>query len=170
MGRDVSIAASHKSLEERLSCALRMKEQFGLELPMSVDTMADTFLDSYAAWPERFYIFHGGIVAYIAQPKHAAYCPAELRLWLSMYVREQQEKKKGPATAKASKSAGRRSVAPDMEMVFGEAAENMHDLISEYQQYIDRTSMLSEFDSDDSEFNRSDEESEEDSPAPPNGD
>lgn len=161
LGREVSIAASHRRLEDRLACAQRLRT-LGLELPMCVDGMDDAFLEAYAAWPERFYVFHEGVVAYVAQPKRAAYCPAELRLWLSLHLRQEKEAQQANAgqgaKARRPQTQGqRRKQAPlpaDMEMLFVEAESSLHDLAMEYQQYQDQTAMLSEFDSESTDEER----------------
>lgn len=118
-----------------------------MELPLVTDDMSDKFVETYAAWPERFYIFHEGLLAYIAQPKRAAYCPAELRLWLAIYQRQEQAAlQETQKKAAAAKQKGATSKFGGMDvMEFAEAEENMHDIVNEYQQYADQTSMLSEF-------------------------
>jgi len=85
LGDSVSVVASHQSLEDRLACARKLVE-LGLELPLVVDTMADSFCGQYASWPERFYIIYQGRLAFVAQPKFAAYRPIELRMWIEAYL------------------------------------------------------------------------------------
>eukprot|EP00927_Polykrikos_kofoidii_P054197 TRINITY_DN48653_c0_g1_i1.p2 TRINITY_DN48653_c0_g1~~TRINITY_DN48653_c0_g1_i1.p2 ORF type:complete len:168 (-),score=35.64 TRINITY_DN48653_c0_g1_i1:361-864(-) len=166
MGQLVSINATPKTLEDRLECARGLR-RLGLELPLVVDGMSDTFAEVYAAWPERFYIFSAGLIAYVAQPRRAAYCPAELRVWLSIFLRQEQEEQKKAkgrggrggkqrASAKASTTRGKMLDLED----FGEAEAALHDLVSEYQQYNDATTMLSEFDESGEEEDAEEDEEE----------
>lgn len=150
MGREVSILASTKTMEERLAAARTMKS-LGLMVPIWADTMDNVFMNTYAAWPERFYIFYNNVIAYIAQPQRAAYCPAELRLWLSMHLQQKQKEQK--TSAPKGGRQPRRGGFMD-EMAFCEAESNIHDLISECQQYQDQTTMLSEFDEEGEEEDR----------------
>lgn len=150
LGSEVSVVPSHKSLGERVACARRLR-QAGVRMPIGVDDMSDGFLHAYAAWPERFYVIHEGVMAYIAQPKHAAYCPAELRLWLSLHIQQSREEAKAKAPAAQRGRSRQRRAAPGMEMeqIMMEAESSIHDLVNEYDQYLAQTTMLSEFEESD---------------------
>lgn len=147
LGREVSIVASHKCLQDRLAAARRLKA-FGLEMPTYVDSMENAFMNIYAAWPERYYIFHKNLMAYIAQPKRAAYCPAEIRLWLSIYQQFGMDKKL------SSRKQPEKAPRPlfNCEQDFIEAEAGIMDLYSEYAIYQDQTSMLDEFYETDSDM------------------
>jgi hypothetical protein len=43
----------HKSQEDRLAAARRLKEETGIALPVFVDRMDNNFNLKFATWPER---------------------------------------------------------------------------------------------------------------------
>lgn len=56
------------SAAERCSIARAFAKQYELRMPMLVDTIDNSFNQTFAAWPIRFFIIHEGRMAYIAQP------------------------------------------------------------------------------------------------------
>jgi len=69
LGKHVSIT-NHKSIEERMSAAKRMVEEFGCKIPILLDTMSDEFDKQYAVWPERYYCVKDGKMLMIGNPTH----------------------------------------------------------------------------------------------------
>jgi len=59
----------HKSLEARIDAARQFVEDYRFPVPMVVDRMDNQFDNTFASWPVRFYILHGGKVYYKAMPK-----------------------------------------------------------------------------------------------------
>jgi hypothetical protein len=49
----------HKTMEERLTAAKKLVEEFGSTIPVLVDSMANEFNTKYSVWPERFFIVGG---------------------------------------------------------------------------------------------------------------
>jgi len=45
------------TIDERLAIATEFLEVTGINMPMIVDSMQNSFLERFAAWPERFYVF-----------------------------------------------------------------------------------------------------------------
>jgi len=84
VGNNISRCNQPRTIAERLSLANGFVKDFDLKLPMVVDTMANSFQTTYAAWPFRFFVVHNGKLALIAQP-HADthyYQLDDLRAWL----------------------------------------------------------------------------------------
>eukprot|EP00029_Vermamoeba_vermiformis_P006920 TRINITY_DN2848_c0_g1_i1.p2 TRINITY_DN2848_c0_g1~~TRINITY_DN2848_c0_g1_i1.p2 ORF type:complete len:130 (-),score=35.71 TRINITY_DN2848_c0_g1_i1:38-427(-) len=46
----------HKTIEERLTAANMLVNEFGSTIPVLVDSMANEFNTKYSVWPERFFI------------------------------------------------------------------------------------------------------------------
>lgn len=57
-----------KEMETRLEIANTFVKDFKVETPMLVDTMDNQFDNSFAAWPERFYIVHNDRVVFVGYP------------------------------------------------------------------------------------------------------
>jgi hypothetical protein len=87
MGAAVSVVNQPTTTTQRIKNATRLRDEFGLALPMFVDPIegSNGFDRAYAAWPERYYIILDGKVAFIAQPKGAAFVPMEVPMWLEMF-------------------------------------------------------------------------------------
>lgn len=113
--------------------------------------MSNQFCQTYAAWPERFYVAYDERMAFIAQPKRAAYHPAELRLWLQMFIALRVEEEAEADAVRGVGDAPRSDISVGAKfggMDIGEFAEAecaINDLVSEYQQYQDCTAMESEY-------------------------
>jgi len=74
-----------KTLQQRLDIAGRFIEKHEYKIHMVVDTMTNSFQQTFAAWPFRFFVIHNRQVALKAQPhEHTyAYNLADLRKWLT---------------------------------------------------------------------------------------
>ena len=59
-----------KTLDARIEEAVEFVDQFDLDWPLLVDDpeTGDLFMNSYAAWPTRFFLVRGNKVVYVAQP------------------------------------------------------------------------------------------------------
>lgn len=76
------------SNSERCQAARNFVKDFDFQVPMLVDTIDNEFDRSYAPWPLRFYVFHGGKVEYIAEPRDGRFDVAELREALLSSLRD----------------------------------------------------------------------------------
>jgi len=52
----------HKTIEERVAAAKSFISKLGFKIPVHVDTMDNSFDNSYYAWPDRYYIVQNGIL------------------------------------------------------------------------------------------------------------
>jgi len=68
----------HRTLEDRLTAAREMIKATKLTMPVSADTMDNTFLNLYAPWPFRFYVVVDGILRLIGMPKEGCYNTTDL--------------------------------------------------------------------------------------------
>jgi len=50
----------HKTIEERVEAAKNFISKFNFKLPVYVDTMENSFDNTYYAWPDRYYIIKDG--------------------------------------------------------------------------------------------------------------
>jgi hypothetical protein len=57
-----------KEMETRLSIASKFVKDFGVKLPVLVDTMENEFDAKFASWPERFYIVQDNKLALVGEP------------------------------------------------------------------------------------------------------
>jgi hypothetical protein len=55
-----STANAHQSLEQRVGAARVFVDRHSVTIPVGVDGMADGFMLTFKAHPERFYIFRSG--------------------------------------------------------------------------------------------------------------
>jgi len=87
LGKHVQIA-QHKTVEDRIEAAKFYTKNFGLELPIVIDTMDNDFDKVYASWPERFYIIKSGQIEHIGTPSEEdnGFDKSELESWLAMYA------------------------------------------------------------------------------------
>jgi len=85
VGSRVSICKQTRSVEERVALAKAFVAAADLAFPMMVDTMANEFMDTFAAWPFRVYIIQGTKVAYRAMPEkaEAGYNVGHVEEWLA---------------------------------------------------------------------------------------
>jgi len=63
VGARVSFCKQTRTVEERVALAKVYATGAAMAYPMLVDTMANEFMDAFAAWPFRVYIIQGGKVA-----------------------------------------------------------------------------------------------------------
>eukprot|EP00756_Hemistasia_phaeocysticola_P067187 Hpha_TRINITY_DN9780_c0_g1::TRINITY_DN9780_c0_g1_i1::g.10282::m.10282/K01562/DIO1; type I thyroxine 5'-deiodinase len=68
----------HNTQAERIECATQCWADLQLNMPCVTDHIDNDFNNAYAAWPERFFVIHGGKMRYIAYPKNAVYDPHEV--------------------------------------------------------------------------------------------
>jgi len=68
LGRHVFVY-SHKKIEDRLEIANRYVKTMDYKLPMYVDTMNNTFMNTWWCHPERYFLFYKGKVVMKAQPE-----------------------------------------------------------------------------------------------------
>ena len=59
---------SHKKIEDRIICADKLKNTFGLTMPIYCDNMENEFETKYASWPFRYYIIRNGKFLMIGEP------------------------------------------------------------------------------------------------------
>lgn len=66
--------------KERCALAQRMCEELGMDLPLYVDPVEDSFEAHFASWPFRFYVLdREARLRYKAQPtKDLTHCPLQL--------------------------------------------------------------------------------------------
>ncbi|KAL6074289.1 Responsible for the deiodination of T4 (3,5,3',5'- tetraiodothyronine) [Balamuthia mandrillaris] len=83
LGRVTNIK-DHRNAEDRLQAAKLLKGEYGCEIPIYVDSMNNNFDDSYAVWPERFFIVHNGRMALIGYPtvKERGYDRSVIAEWI----------------------------------------------------------------------------------------
>lgn len=75
--------AQPKDLAGRLAIARDFVRRFDYDLPFVVDTLDDTALKGYSAWPERLYVIGAdGRVAYKGGLGPFRFDPDELAAWL----------------------------------------------------------------------------------------
>ena len=70
--------SSHKTLDDRLSCAQNMIKRHNFQIPCYVDDMENSYRDTYSAWPFRIYGFKKGKVFYKSGIDDSEYDPDEL--------------------------------------------------------------------------------------------
>lgn len=80
IGSHIKISA-HRTLDDRRAAAQQLVQELAWSvdaIPVWCDNMHDTFLETLAAWPLRFYIVHEQRFRYIAEPIVASYSMHEL--------------------------------------------------------------------------------------------
>jgi hypothetical protein len=80
-----------KNLEERLHLANRFVKEMEYNIPIAVDSMENPFNLAFSAWPERYYIFHQGKLAYKAMPVGDSYPWEELEEWIADYLKSKND-------------------------------------------------------------------------------
>lgn len=86
IGAPVTIA-QHKTLEQRQKACGGCLQSLGVSIPTVLDSMDNSFNDTYACWPLRFYLLDNGIIEHIAQPSEGAYNPDEIDEFLRKKLR-----------------------------------------------------------------------------------
>jgi hypothetical protein len=67
-----------KTMEERIQVAKRFIEEYNFQIPMLVDPMENEFDNTFAAWPERWWIVMNQKIEVIALPTELGYDRADL--------------------------------------------------------------------------------------------
>jgi len=52
----------HKTIEDRLRAASLLVKEYGIQLPVLVDTMENEFDNQYAVWPERYFVANNNMI------------------------------------------------------------------------------------------------------------
>jgi len=88
VGARISFLNQTRTVGERSELCKSYCKQFELQFPMLVDTMADQFMDLFAAWPFRFYVIQSGKVVFKAMPDETTfgYDVSTLGEWLAQNV------------------------------------------------------------------------------------
>jgi len=82
------VVNDHKCIEDRIKAAKEhIVEERKNKIPIFVDTMDNSFDNTFFAWPERFYIMKGNKLDYIAQPstEDKGFDRNEIIHWLDIY-------------------------------------------------------------------------------------
>jgi len=82
IGSSVAIK-QHKTIEERRAACMTCLQELDVRMPTVLDSISNSFNDTYACWPLRFYLIHNGVLEVVAQPENGAYDPLEIDRWLS---------------------------------------------------------------------------------------
>lgn len=83
IGAPVTIK-QHKTIEERDQACRSCLDTLGCGIPTVLDSMENSFNDTYACWPLRFYLIDNNIVEHVPMPKGGAYNPLELDNWIKL--------------------------------------------------------------------------------------
>jgi len=75
-----------KTLEGRLEIARKFRSEMNYTIPMVTDCIENEFNSIFAAWPERYYIFFQGRLAFKAMPEGESYIWNELEDWIQEYL------------------------------------------------------------------------------------
>ncbi len=57
----------HKSMEDRRKMVALLRNEFQLDIPCLMDTMENSFQNIYRPWPDRAFVFHEGVIRYMAK-------------------------------------------------------------------------------------------------------
>lgn len=79
-----------ESLDERKDVARKWWRETALKSPLLVDTMDDTAMAFFGAWPERLYVLKNGEVAYRGGNGPFKYNIAEMKTTLEKLIRDSQ--------------------------------------------------------------------------------
>ncbi|CAF3101145.1 unnamed protein product [Rotaria sp. Silwood2] len=87
VGETISCVDQPKTFEQRLKNAQKFKKNFNLEMPMLVDDMNNTFLNTYGSWPFRFFVIYEGELILKAEPDKEtfAYDLDEIDKWITNF-------------------------------------------------------------------------------------
>jgi len=75
-----------KTIMERISLAKLFVTEMKYQIPVYCDTMENMFNGIFSAWPERYYIFYEGKLAYKAMPHGENFEFSELKDWLEAHL------------------------------------------------------------------------------------
>eukprot|EP01130_Rhizamoeba_saxonica_P016462 TRINITY_DN7614_c0_g1_i1.p2 TRINITY_DN7614_c0_g1~~TRINITY_DN7614_c0_g1_i1.p2 ORF type:complete len:120 (-),score=33.14 TRINITY_DN7614_c0_g1_i1:152-511(-) len=62
------VIQNHKTLEDRIKAAKRLRDHYGATIPIFVDKMDDMFEQSYFVWPERYFIINNMEISVVGVP------------------------------------------------------------------------------------------------------
>lgn len=77
------VIPQHKTVEDRVKACEDCCEALNISIPTVLDSIDNSFNNTYACWPLRFYLIDQGIIEKVAQPTEGAYDPTEIDRWLS---------------------------------------------------------------------------------------
>ena len=63
----------HEDSQERVDCALRLKNEYGFKMPLYADTMDNEFMTEYAGWPLQVLLIFNDKIKWNLQPKRPGY-------------------------------------------------------------------------------------------------
>lgn len=63
----------HQTVQDRVDCATRFKEEYDFNIPMYVDNMNDEFENVTSAWPFRYFVTKGSEIVFIAKPEDSSF-------------------------------------------------------------------------------------------------
>ncbi|CAF3558473.1 unnamed protein product [Rotaria sordida] len=87
VGQTISCVDQPKTFEQRLENARRFKKDFNFEMPMFVDDINNTFLNTYGSWPFRFFVIYEGKLILKAEPDKETftYDMNEIDKWITNF-------------------------------------------------------------------------------------
>lgn len=68
-----TINYSHKKIQDRINCTVKMKNTFNLTIPIYCDNMNDEFQNELACWPFRYFVVHKNKLIHIGQPENSTF-------------------------------------------------------------------------------------------------
>lgn len=80
------VKTQHKTLPDRITACNECLEDFNLAMPTVVDTMENSFHETYSCWPIRFYLINNGVFDCVARPKKEGYDLTEIADWLGKVI------------------------------------------------------------------------------------
>lgn len=68
-----TINNSHKVIQDRINCAIKLKNTFDLTIPIYCDNMNNTFQDVMACWPFRYFVVKNNNLVHIGKPEDSTF-------------------------------------------------------------------------------------------------
>ena len=68
-----AINLNHKKISQRIECAKKLIDEFGLNLPVYCDTMDDGFENLFASRPTRYFVIENNKILMISRPVDSGY-------------------------------------------------------------------------------------------------
>ena len=72
----------HQNISDRINCAKNMTKEHHFNMSVVVDSMNNTFRDTFAAWPFRAFIVKNDVIQYISNISDSEYNILELYQFL----------------------------------------------------------------------------------------
>ncbi|CAF2406266.1 unnamed protein product [Rotaria sp. Silwood2] len=93
VGQTISCIDQPKTLAQRLENAERFKKNFNFEMPLLVDDINNSFLDTYGSWPFRFFVIYEGELILKAEPDKETffYNLNEIDKWISNFYESRSQ-------------------------------------------------------------------------------